>query len=260
MDIPFIAKLIETPPTDVFSQIKINFSMVLNLLLSHTPDQIRDLLENSFATYLMIKPRKKRMPAKPDTDRSSLWQDFLRHFHFLKEKGFVTKDGELASDGIWASRLRIDEPLLVAEGLRLGILPDSNPTLLAAIMAAFVCDREFDDRVGKKYVSKQLLRVFLQLKRKLGPFAKDMAAVGFEVKPLFLRPAATLFAWAAGQRWETVHSVFEIEEGDLAMLILRTADNLRHISTLSEVFPDVSQTATAAIDLILRDPVVMAYG
>ena len=59
MDVRLIAKLIGTPPTSVVSQIRINFSMVLNLLLSHTPDQIEDILKNSFATYLILHGDKK---------------------------------------------------------------------------------------------------------------------------------------------------------------------------------------------------------
>ena len=258
MDIRLIAKLIGSPPTSVVSQIKINFSMVLNLLLSHTPDQIKDLLKNSFATYRLLKQRKKNAP-ELIKDRSLLWQDFLRHLHFLKENGFVTEDEELADDGRWASRLRIDQPLLVAEGLRIGVLPDSDPALLAATIATFVIDREFDDRIGKKFIPKRLVSTILKMKRGLRPFTKEMAANGFDVKPLFLRPAATLFAWATGQPWETVHSVFEIEEGDLAMLILRTADNLRHISTLSDIFPEASKTAAMAIERILKDPVVSEF-
>jgi hypothetical protein len=50
-----------------------------------------------------------------------------------------------------------------------------------------------------------------------------------------------------------------MEEGDLAMLILRTADNLRHIRTLKNVFPEAAQAAAMAIDLIMRYPVVMDY-
>jgi hypothetical protein len=50
-----------------------------------------------------------------------------------------------------------------------------------------------------------------------------------------------------------------MEEGDLAMLILRTADNLRHIRTLKNVFPEAASTAATAIDLIMRYPVVMDY-
>jgi hypothetical protein len=47
-----------------------------------------------------------------------------------------------------------------------------------------------------------------------------------------------------------------MEEGDLVMLILRTADNLRHIRRLKGAFPDAAKAANQAIELILREPVV----
>ena len=50
MDFRWRAKLFRTPASDVVSQIKINFSMVLNLLLSHSPEQVNDLLGRSFAS------------------------------------------------------------------------------------------------------------------------------------------------------------------------------------------------------------------
>ena len=40
------------------------------------------------------------------------------------------------------------------------------------------------------------------------------------------------------------------------MLILRTADNLRHVRGLAEVFPLAARSAARAIELILRDPVL----
>ena len=43
------------------------------------------------------------------------------------------------------------------------------------------------------------------------------------------------------------------------MLILRTADNLRHIRALKQEFPEAAQTASKSIDLIMRDPVIMNY-
>ena len=83
-----------------------------------------------------------------------------------------------------------------------------------------------------------------------------MAQGKFDVRPLQLRPAATIYAWALGQSWEIVLRIAEMEEGDLAMLIVRTADNLRHIRGLKDVFPEVAQTASVAIEKIMRDPVV----
>ncbi|MBW1696340.1 MAG: DEAD/DEAH box helicase [Deltaproteobacteria bacterium] len=256
MDTRFIAKLTTSPPAEVLSQIRINFSMVLNLLLSHSPEQIKELLSRSFATYLMLKEKKASIYGE---DQLFLWRDFVRHLHFLQSRGFVSEKGELTDDGKWASRLRIDQPLLVAEGLREDLLPDSDPALLAAVVAIFVSDRETDDRIHNKLIPKALLSVFLSLKKGLKSLAKEMAKNRFEVRPLSIKPAATMFAWATGRAWNVVCSTFEIEQGDMAMLVLRTADNLRHLVAVSDTFPKISNTAETAIRRILRDPVVTEY-
>ena len=57
MDIRHVAKLTVLPPTDIQSQIRINFSMVLNLLLSHSPDQIKELLSKSFASFQLMQKK-----------------------------------------------------------------------------------------------------------------------------------------------------------------------------------------------------------
>jgi superfamily II RNA helicase len=260
MDIRRIAKLMTSPSSDVVSQIKINFSMVLNLLLSHTPDQIEDLLKKSFATHMMVTAGKRRPAHKSfKNEHKQLWRDFLHHLNFLKDTGYVTEQGTLAADGIWASQLRVDQPIMIAQGFRLGIFPESDPALLAAIIALFVNERESNDSIEKRFKPKALLTTFGKAKASLEPFAKEMTDRGFDVRPLFLRPAATLYAWADGRSWEQVLSVAQMEEGDLAMLILRTADNLRHVRTLTRVFPEAAKTSARAIELIMRYPVVMDY-
>jgi superfamily II RNA helicase len=242
MDLGLTAKLLTSPASDVTSQIRINFSMVLNLLLSHAPDQIEDLLNKSFATYLMTNDGKKSGWTQKATgvDRQFLWQDFLRHLQFLEDRGFVSADGRLTDDGVWSSQLRVDQPLMIAEGFRLGIFPQSDPALLAAIIATFVSERESDDRIDKTFRPNSLFKAFMNVKKGLTPLARHMAKRGFEVKPLFLRPASTVYAWATGQPWESVLSLAEVEEGTLARIILRTADNLRHIIALKPVFPEAA--------------------
>lgn len=294
MDIRLTAKLVNSSSSDVISRIKINFSMVLNLLLSHTPGQIENLLEKSFATYqlakgkpcfaeasdyaLQLRPDKTQgregHHASPSAshgkegegkrsfqkivsdDNKILWRDFLRHLDFLKEKKYVNSNDRLTDDGIWASQLRVDQPLLIGEGFRLKIFPESDPALLAAIIASLVEERDADDNIDKKFFPKRLLTSFLNVKKRLRPFSKEMASHGFEVRQLYLRPAVAMYAWATGQSWEEVVSVSELEEGTLAMLVMRTADNLRHIRALAGVFPEASKTAGTAIELILREPVV----
>jgi len=254
MDIRWMAQLFHTAASDVVSQIKINFSMVLNLLLSHSPEQVKDLLGRSFAAYSIRKASKKRAR---ETRRRDLWGDFLHHLHFLEDTGYVSDIGELTEKGKWASQLRVDQPLLIAEGFQMGILPESEPRFLAAIMAAFVNEREPDTKIPKKRVPGPLLDAFYRVINGLRTFAWQMSDRGFEVRAFHLRPAVAIYAWAIGEPWEKVRDLAEMEEGDLVMLILRTADNLRHIRGLRRVFPDAAETAERAIELILHEPVVV---
>jgi ATP-dependent RNA helicase HelY len=256
MDIRLIGQLLHSPPSAVISQIKINFSMALNLLLSHSPAQIEELLKKSFANYLINQPG----PRKGAFDsQKHLWQDFLRHLNFLKAAGYVSAEDELTAEGRWASQLRVDQPLLIAEGFRRGIFPRSDPAILAGIIASFVNEREVDDHIHPKLMPEALIKAFSRVSQGLKPFADKMKQQNFEVRPLQLRPAATVCAWAQGQTWENALKIAEIEEGNLAMLILRTADNLRHIRNLKAFFPEAAATAAKSIELILREPVVNEY-
>lgn len=260
MDIRYVGRLIFSEPTDVDSQIKINFSMTLNLLLSHSPKQVRELLDKSFANYqFQLRRKKKKKSAGSIRDMDHLWDEFIRHLDFLKQKEYVAKDNRLTQDGIWASQLRIDHPLMVAEGFRHNLFPQSDPALLAGIMASFVNERETDeDSIHPKDVPRALEEAYLSIREGLRPFAKEMVKKGFFIPFLYMRPAVTVYHWAAGRNWEEVVALWDSAEGDLAMLIMRTADNLRHVRNLKNVFPQAAQSAKKAMEQILRDPVVPA--
>ncbi len=255
MDLRHIARLINATSSNVESQIRINFSMVLNLLLSHTPGQIRDLLEKSFAAYMMSKNRKKDNRKRFISNQQYLWHDFQQHLNFLKENDYVNEKDKLTFDGEWAAKLRIDQPILIAEGFRRELFPKSDPALLAAIIAAFVNDREVLDKAPGP-IPKKLLKQFLFVRKSLHPFAQMMMSRGFSIRSLCLRSASTIFAWSSGESWENVLIKSELAEGDLAKLIYRTADNLRHITNLKQVFPDIAETTLKSVELILREPVV----
>jgi ATP-dependent RNA helicase HelY len=230
--------------------------MVLNLLLSHTSDQIEGLLEKSFAAWIIMKKEKKKTARTVKYSKKKIQMDFIKHLNFLKSNGFVSTSGLLTEDGIWAAKLRVDQPLVIAEGFRLGVFPVSDPALLAAVMASFVNEKESDDRISSRFLSEELIAAFSMIKKALKPFSGRLVKNGFEVRPLFLRPCVTIYAWATGCLWDEVLSVGEIAEGDLVMLVLRTADNLRHIRGLSKIFPESSRTASEAIALIMKDPVI----
>jgi ATP-dependent RNA helicase HelY len=257
LDLRHIVRLIASPPTDVLSQIRINFSMTLNLLLSHRPEEIEALLASSFAAYLLShKGRKAVDTGRREQARGHLYQDFLRHLEFLKATGFAQPDDRLTEDGIWASQLRIDQPLLVAEGLRLGLFPSADPAQLAALMASLVYDKESDERLEGRQLPNRLRKVLVRMQKGLLAFSRHLHLSGFATRPLFTRPAAIVFAWTSGHAWDAVCRDHGFAEGDLAMLVLRTADHLRHLASLETVFPATAATALQAIALLLRDPVI----
>lgn len=188
--------------------------------------------------------------------REHIWDDFMRHLSFLKLEGYVNADNSLTDDGIWASQLRLDQPLVIAEGLRLGIFPDSDPALLAALVATFVYDKDIEVEFDHAKTSKKLLLAFNTMKRGLSPLMERKTLHGFPVKSIPLWVAATLYAWAKGLEWERVLQIAGMNEGDLAMLISRTTDNLRQMASLTRVYPAIARTANEAITRIMREPVL----
>ena len=139
------------------------------------------------------------------------------------------------------------------------VFPSDNPALLAALIAAFVSDREFEDIGSHDALSPGIEAAFNGLVKALQPLAKDLRQHRFSVRSLYLLPAAGMHAWAEGKPWEWVRVFTGLEEGDLAMLIMRTADNLRHIAARKAIFPDVAACAARGIELVLREPVVSDY-
>ncbi len=245
MDLKLIADLWASSPLGVPSRVQISFSMVLNLLLSHTPAEVEHLLGRSFAAY-----RRDRHMVR------HLVEEFERYLAFLQSQDYVTAEGLPTESGQWASLLRVDQPLLIAEALKRELLPHSDPATLAAIVASFVNERETDDKLRRGLVPRTLERSYVRVSRGLRPFAAQMDNAGFETRPLYLRPAAAIYAWASGEAWDRAVAVSGFAEGDLTMLVSRTADNLRHIQALHAPFPAVSRAAADAVGMIMRDPVI----
>jgi len=188
--------------------------------------------------------------------RARLWKDFLRHLNFLTGEGFVDDAGGLTRDGRWASQLRLDQPLLVAQALRRGVLSDRHPALLAALIAPFAYDREAETVVDESKLPPLLVEAYGDLRKALAGMMERKEAGGFEVRPISLWAGAAIYAWAEGRAWKEVLALAGASEGDLAMLVLRTAENLRQIAGLKETFPTVSESASRAVDLILKEPVI----
>jgi ATP-dependent RNA helicase HelY len=239
------------PPADVYSQIRINFSMTLNLLLSHTPAEVEICCTAPWPLFSgMAIPWAATRRPHPFVAGFPAACALPACHRFCRRTTPADRGRPVGR------KLRIDQPLLVAEGLRLGLFPQTDAVLLAAIIASMVNDKETDEHLDKKALPEPLVKAVNRVGRGLRGFAKHMQARGFEARPLYLKPAAAVFNWAHGRPWDKAVEAGQMAEGDLAMLALRTADNLRHVVALKNVFPQVAETAKYAVERILRDPVV----
>jgi superfamily II RNA helicase len=253
MDLHHIRRLTFKKPEDIESQIKNDFSMALNLLLSQTPEDIRDIFERSLAAYQRAGHGEK---GYPKTDGPSLWEAFSMHLNFLKQEGFVDENDRLTENGVWASKLRLDQPLLIAECLRKDAFPTDDEKLLAAVIAPFVYDGDQNIKIIDKKISRKLTRAYNRVISTLQPLSKRMKAAGFPVTPLYLWTSCAIHDWARGRDWEEIIQRLGIADGDLAMLILRTADNLRQIMSLKDTHPEMAALALRSRESILREPVI----
>jgi hypothetical protein len=186
-----------------------------------------------------------------------LWLSFKKHVRFLKETGFVDERDRLTQDGIWASKLRLDHPLLIAEAIRKGAFAEVSPEIVAGCLAPFVWDRviEMDFRIESPLDLKGVEAGFRKILDLIEHLRHLQVSRGFKSPQILFWPGVALFLWASGIPWRSLLNVIPVDEGDLTSLIARTADHLRQVANLRETHPDLSVMAAKARDLILREPV-----
>jgi superfamily II RNA helicase len=188
-----------------------------------------------------------------------LWLSFKRHLRFLKETGFVDEEDNLNPDGIWASRLRLDYPLLIAEAIRKNGLSHASPEVLAGSLATFVWDKnmEIEVRQDGSWNLQAMVSAFDRMLNSMAEMRDMKEKRGFEVPQIYFWPAAALFLWAKGVHWEKLLNWIAVDEGDMASLITRTADHLRQVANLETTHPRLGSAARRSIELILREPVLI---
>jgi len=213
--------------------------------------------KNTHITKLLYKAQMLNRTI--DGEKNALWNEFKRHLEFLTMNGFADKDGTLTPDGVWASKLRLDQPLIIAELIRKNVLTHLTPELLAAVVAVFVNDkfRDIDVDQATAWDKKPLREAYLMMKQAIDEILSLKKRFAFHVPQTQFWPAAAIYNWACGISWDEVLKLISVDEGDLAMLVFRTADNLRQLTSLDSTHPDLAGRARQCIHLLLREPVVI---
>jgi len=189
-----------------------------------------------------------------------LWISFKRHVRFLKEKGFVDEMDRLTSDGIWASKLRLDHPLLIAEAIRKNGFDGLPPEVMAGCIAPFVFDRvqDLEFNIEGRVDLKGMEEAFDRVLDSIEDIRRLKVKRGFENPRILFWPAAALFLWAKGVPWEQLLLIVPVDEGDIASMVMRTADHLRQVANLEDTHHELASRAKRAVELILREPVLIS--
>ena len=108
-----------------------------------------------------------------------------------------------------------------------------NPALLAAMVAPFVVDKEVTTDAPPTRISPELTHYWLRLEAAIEPMRMRLQNSGFSTPRLNLRPALAIHAWATTSDWDQAVDLYGHDPGDMAMLVFRTADNLRQIANLT---------------------------
>jgi ATP-dependent RNA helicase HelY len=251
MNIGVVKDLLQSQPEPLQSRIAINFSMTLNLLLSHDPEGVESLLGFSFAAFRHNQRSVQKISAR-------ITKEFHKHLHVLQELQYIDDAGVPTYDGKWAAQLRLDHPLLIAELIRSGEFKGLSPQDLAALIAPFVIDKDKDITISREAWdrTRHLWTKFKGMIMNLKPLAQFMIARGFDIPAIMFWPAASAYLWADQLEWEELANHIGADEGDLAMLMLRTADHLRQICSLQNEEPELAATARQAIQMLVRLPLI----
>jgi superfamily II RNA helicase len=127
--------------------------------------------------------------------------------------------------------------------------------MLAAIIAAFAYDGNQDVFIPKGKIPRKLTVAYNKILRTVGPVSKRMKDAGFEAGQFNIWPCVAIYRWARGFEWDHITQALKIADGDLAMLVSRTADSLRQIASLKDTHEDIAQLASTGRYAILREPV-----
>ncbi len=197
--------------------------------------------------------------ASTTSAQDKLWNSFMYHLKFLQQEGYVDDTSTLTEDGLWTSKLRLDQPLLISEGIRKGVFPIDDPPLLAALIAPFVMDRErgHDSELASLiYQYPDLAKHYFNMIYALQGLKNRLQEWGFYIPPLPFWTVPTLYFWAKKRPWDEIKSIGGVDEGDLVMVIIRTADHLHQMESLVDTHRELAISAKEARNLIMREPVI----
>jgi superfamily II RNA helicase len=258
------ASLAAAPPDPLFSRFSPTYSLVLNLMRRHGPEEVRELLGRSFGQYLASPGSGRQKTDHP----SGPWERFVSLRSVLEEYGYVN-DSRPTDIAATAAAIRAENELLVAEALRVELPGGTGPAEFAGAIVSLVAEAHARPpgpagsrlpgaaRAGSRAWPSQSARALVaRIEEQAGELRAAQRRHRADVPA---RPVAWYCGlteqWAAGATWEDVMAGTDLDEGDVVYLMRSLIDLLRQITVLPGLPPATRTVAREAARAVDRDPV-----
>lgn len=217
-------------------------------------DKKKDVLEREVGKRLRKKINRMQKEAEMRTKRQSFQLE--NTIHALESLGHIKEDA-LTPKGHWAAELCTSLVLELSEAIDTGLFEGLTTYELVGLVASIAGDSYrtyigIKDNPIKKQYFEEMARIVDYVK--LSYENKNREEV--QVQPT---AAITVTTWMDSQDWGDFSSILRlagVAEGDAARLISQTADHLNQISRLEEFFPDLATQALEARNILLRPPLL----
>lgn len=287
-DARVVSEIIKKPVEPLRSAYFAAPSTVLNLLKFRSVDDLRFLVEKSFAGFLDRKESKtlqeevKELQREYEKKKGTLDKEAEKKFRkkinrrqrevdmlinrqssqlentirALESLGHI-KENKLTAKGLWAAELCTSLVLELAEAIDSGLFEDLDTYELVGLVASIAGDsyKTYVD-IKKNPVKKQYFDEMTRIVEYVKLSYENKNRDEVSVQP---SAAITVTTWMDCQDWASFSSILRlagVAEGDASRLISQTADHLNQISRLSETFPELATQALEARNILLRPPLL----
>jgi ATP-dependent RNA helicase HelY len=187
--------------------------------------------------------------------RREVWEPFENCARVLDHFGYLDFARERVTErGRWLADLRVDRPLLVGEALQRGLFASLDAARAAGLVAALAADEDRD--YGELELDDAIVSLLAQFEEIAFDVSTEEWKQGIEAAPeMNFSAAAAAAHWAGGADWLALVRETRAEEGDLVRLLSRTGEALLQIAGLRQTHTDAANTASAAAEIVLREPV-----
>ena len=187
--------------------------------------------------------------------RADVWEPFALRARVLDHFGYLELGKEHVTErGRWLADLHVDHPLLAGEALQRGLFASLDARRAAALAAALAADEDRD--YGELELDDEIVSLLTRFEEIAFDVSNEEWKEGVEGAPeINFSAAAAAACWASGAAWATLVHETRAEEGDLIRLLSRTGEALLQIAGLRHAHSAAAQTAAAAAEAVLREPV-----